>query len=140
MDTIKQLQKIILETIKASRPCDVRYATITKLNPLTITLQNTQLIIEAPAVTQLECTKELTMDNPEHTHQYFDSDTGDGASGSQTRQTEKALSNFQCYLGGQALGKTQDGKIIIRKGLATGDKVAVIRVSGGQEYLIIGRA
>lgn len=136
MDIIKLLQNIILETIKASNPCDIRYATINSVNPLSITLQNVQLVINAPAVEMLECLKELTIDDIEHDHTYYDSDT-EGTS--ETRITDKSLSNIQCYLGGIAQGKTTENKIIIRKGLAVGDKVAVIRANGGQQYLIIGR-
>ena len=130
------LQNIILETIKASHPCDIRYATINSINPLSITLQNVQLVINAPVVTMLDSLKELTIDDVEHDHTYYDSDT-EGSS--KTRTTDKALTNIQCYLGGVGLGKTTDNKIIIRKGLAVGDKVAVIRANGGQQYLIIGR-
>ena len=133
------LQNIILQTIKASHPCDIRYATINSVSPLSITLQNVQLVINAPAVEMLECLKELTIDNVEHDHSYYDSDTGEGSSGSETRTTDKSLSNIQCYLGEIAQGYTSDNKIIIRKGLSVGDKVAVIRAYGGQQYLIIGR-
>lgn len=135
MNTMQQMQKIIAETVKASKPCDIRYATISSVNPLSITLQNVQLTIESVAVTQLENTKELTIDSLEHLHQY--TDTSD--SGTENKETEKALSEIQCYLNGTGLGKTQDGKIILRKGLAVGDKVAVIRANGGQDYLILGR-
>ena len=136
MNFIKMLQNIILETIKASHPCDIRYATINSINPLSITLQNVQLVINAPVVTMLDSLKELTIDDVEHDHTYYDSDT-EGSS--ETKTTDKALTNIQCYLGGVGLGKTTDNKIIIRKGLAVGDKVAVIRANGGQQYLIIGR-
>ena len=139
MDTIRQLQNIIIETIKAQKPCDIRYATIKSIEPLSITLENVQLVIESPAVEMIESCKELTIDDFKHNHSYYDSDTGEGASGSATRTTDDALININCYLNGEALGKTQDGKIIIRKGLAVGDKVAVIRANGGQQYLIMGR-
>lgn len=139
MDTIRQLQNIIIETIKSQKPCDIRYATIKSLDPLSITLENVQLVIESPAVEMIESCKELTIDDVKHNHSYYDSDTGEGSSGSATRTTDDALININCYLNGEALGKTQDGKIIIRKGLAVGDKVAVIRANGGQQYLIIGR-
>ena len=139
MDAIRKLQNIIVETIKAQNPCDIRYATIKNLDPLTIILESVQLIVEAPAVDMLESCKELAMDDVKHNHSYYDSDTGEGASGSATRITDDALININCYLNGEALGKTKDGKIIIRKGLAVGNKVAVIKANGGQQYLIIGR-
>ena len=129
MDTIKLLQKIIIGTINASKPCDIRYATISNLNPLSITLESVQLVISAPAVKMMENLKELAIDDFTHNHVY-----GDGGT------TQDALANIQCYLGGVALGKNPQGKIIIRKGIAIGDKVVVIRANGGQEYLIIGRA
>ena len=139
MDNIKLLQKIIKDTLNALKPTDIRFATITSLKPLTITLESVQLSITEPSVVALESTKELVIDNVEHDHQYYDSDTSDGASRSQTRIIQKALTNIQCYLGGVALGKDANNRIIIRKGLAANDKVAVIRAGGGQTYLIIGR-
>ena len=135
-EIIKTIQKIVLDVIKASKPCDIRYATIDKLEPLSITLQNVQLTITEPNVSSLESTNELTIDDVIHKHTYTD-DAGEGESS--TKETENALNNIQTYLNKVGQGKTEDGKIIIRKGLQVGDKVAVIRANGGQDYLIIGR-
>ena len=135
MDIIKLLQKIIIETINAGKPCDLRYATVNSLSPLTITLEAVQLVITAPAVTMMETLKELAIDDFAHKHSYKD----DNGEEEIDKETGEALTEIQCYLGGVGLGKNSQGKIIIRKGIAVGDKVVVIRANGGQEYLIIGR-
>lgn len=54
MNLVKLIQGIVLETVKASSPMDVRYATVKSLSPLTIVLQNNLLEVKSPVVSMCE--------------------------------------------------------------------------------------
>ena len=134
-DTIKQ---IALNAVETSKPSGVFYGTVVSASPLQIQLEQkiilgSEFLILSSSVRDFTVT--MTVDHQtdvesEHTHQYFDSDTGQGASGSTTR-TSSPTTHLHSYSG------TKTFKIHL--GLKTGEKVVLMRVQGGQQFIVLDR-
>ena len=133
------IKRMIQDTIKAENLADYTIGTITSVDPLKVRLSNIKEELYGACLYVTESVLEKTIDKVEHKHKYYDSDTGEGASGSSNRETEIELSNIQCYLKGEPLGYSKDNKIIINKGLEVGDKVIMLKVRHGQVYIILSK-
>jgi len=122
----------------ASKPMGIYYGTVTSVSPLEILLEqkiplSAEFLILTSAVQDYEVSMTVehqTDAENDHTHQYFDSDTGMAASGSTTR-TSEATTHFHTYSG------TKTFKI--HNALKTGDKVVMLRVQGGQQFLVLDK-
>lgn len=133
------IRKIISEFLTNAKLTDMEVGTVTSIEPLEIQLIQTMLPLPRECLYLTGNVIEKTIDKLEHTHQYYDSDTGEGASGSATRTTDPALVNYQVMEDGKPLGYNKDGKMIINKGLEVGDRVLLLRVREGQKYIVLNR-
>ena len=73
--------------------------------------------------------------------------TGDGLGGSYTTgdaltpdayTSDQRLEDIVCYEDGKAL-PVEDGYIVLNRGLAVGDKVLLLRVMRGQQFIVLSR-
>lgn len=133
------IRRLIQDTIVAENLTDFAIGTVSSIEPLKIRILGINEEIYGQCLYVTESVLEKTIDKVEHSHKYYDSDTGEGASGSSTRETEKELSNIQCYLNGKALGYSKDNKIIINKGLEIDDKVILLKARHGQVYIVLSK-
>lgn len=116
-DLLSTIKQAAGDAIRASNPAAVLTGSVTKIKPLEVRVDQrftltSGLLIVPESLTHFEI--EL-----QHTHQY--TDTSD--SGSTTRTTQPALND----------------PIVIRQGLKVGDSVLLLRVQGGQKYVIMDR-
>jgi hypothetical protein len=132
------VKKIALKAIDASKPTGVYFGTVTSVQPLRInveqrlTLESAQLILSRNVTDyKIDMTVDHWTENETaHIHNYFDSDTGQGASGSTNRNTSPT-SHRHAYTGRKTF--------TVHNGLVNGDKVILLRVQGGQKYVVLDR-
>ncbi len=115
LSTIKQASTAAMA---ASNPAAVLFGSVTGEAPLQIQVdQRFTLPAEFLIVPETLMHYEVQL---RHTHRYVD----DSTSGSSTKTTESAL---------------PEEPLVIRRGLEIGDKVLLLRVQGGQQYVILDR-
>ncbi|WP_312637038.1 DUF2577 family protein [Oscillibacter sp.] len=135
MDLIEVIQSITQGVMKASDLTDLSIGTVSKVSPLQITEENVSDPIPAQALLLTASVVEKKIAAPRHTHSIAKSypgwDTLEAA-------IEDALVDTQCYEAGKAL-TNEPGYITLNQGLAVGDRVLMLRVSGGQRYIILSR-
>lgn len=131
MELIEVVQAVVQRTIKDSDLSDLVIGTVTKINPLQITEKNVSDPIPAQALLLTEPVIEKKITALKHNHQIKDSYTSGGT-------CADALSAVQCYENGKAL-PTDAEYITLNRALMVGDKVLMLRVSGGQRYLVLSR-
>lgn len=135
MELIEVIQSIVQGAMKASDLTDLVIGTVSKVAPLQITEENVSDPIPAQALLLTAAVVEKKITALRHSHSISKSypgwDTLEGA-------IEDALVDVTCYEAGKALPK-EAGYITLNRGLAVGDQVLMLRVSGGQRYMILSR-
>ena len=131
MELIEAMQSVMQRTIRDSDLSDLVIGTVTKINPLQVTEKSVSDPIPAQALLLTEPVIEKKISTLKHSHQISDSYTGGGT-------CADALESVKCYENGKAL-PADAGYIILNRGLAVGDKVLMLRVSGGQRYIVLSR-
>lgn len=132
------MKNVAVKAIEASEPSGIFFGTVLSASPLKIQVeQKMTLGAEFLVLSTLvqDFTVNMTVDHKteaetEHTHEYFDSDTGQGASGSQTR-TSDPTSHFHEFKGTKSFQ--------VHLGLKAGEKVILLRVQGGQQFIVLDR-
>lgn len=110
LDVIKKAGK---EAVNADNPVNILYGEVTKVNPLEVNVdQRFTLTADFLVLTENMTRYEVGLT---HTHQYDD----DGLQ----ETTEEALTE----------------PVVIRKGLEVGNKVLLLRIQGGQKYVILDK-
>lgn len=148
-DLIKILKKSSLDAFEASKPCHVVFGTVTSESPLKVnveqkmTLTSAQLIIPRSltnytVMIDIDDATEIGAGHIDLTHKHsFSGDTGsyNSHSHSFSGETENG--------GGIDISHTHKFKgrkeITIRNALKINDEVIMIRVQGGQKYLIVDK-
>ncbi len=101
------------DAVNASNPVNILFGEILTINPLSVKVDQ-RFTLPADFLIVPESLTRYEVDL-KHAHQYTD----DGS----TSNTSEALTQ----------------KIVIRPGLAVGDKVLMLRVQGGQRYVILDK-
>lgn len=136
---INQAINNVIERYLASYPFfDMCIAKVVSVDPISIQIGNTEPI-PSQAIKLTNGVIEKTIDIVEHKHSYYDSDTGEGSSGSATRDTDIKLQNVQVYENKIPLGRSKDNKIIINKKLEVNDLVLVLKAKKGSYFIILSR-
>ncbi|WP_339295929.1 DUF2577 domain-containing protein [Paenibacillus sp. FSL W7-1279] len=113
------IKKAAVEAVGAGNPVAIQFGTVISLSPLEVRLDQRLTLSEAFLIVPESLTRyEIDL---HHTHEYTD----DSGTGSSTKKTEPAL---------------PVKPIVIRKGLAVGDAVILLRLQGGQKYLVLDKA
>ena len=133
------MKHISVEAVEATiRPSKFIFGTVFSTSPLQIQVDQ-RTFIDAEFLILTDAVRDyyvdITVDHQtntesEHTHQYFDSDTGQGASGSTTR-TSDPTTHLHGYSGRK--------RFLIHNGLQVGEKVILLQNKGGQQFLILNR-
>lgn len=152
---------------RAGHPADLRFGTVTGVNPLEITVNDQMDTLKGPVLVLTESVVEKKIPvlqhvhdtsgfahihqitSLSHSHSYDAGTTGSALAGSYP--TEESLSQdtytsdarllesqIICQEHGQPL-PVENGYIILNRGLAVGDQVVMLRVQGGQRYIILSR-
>lgn len=105
------IKRAAVEAVGASNPVAVQFGTVVSLSPLEVRLDQRLTLPEAFLIVPESLTRyEIDLS---HVHKL-----------SGSSDTEKALTD----------------KIVIREGLAVGDAVILLRVQGGQKYVVLDKA
>lgn len=127
------LQQMIQENTRAGQPTDLRIGTVTKADPLEITINTQMAPLRAGVLLLTECVVEKKIPILQHTHEIHDTATGGG-------DCEPALLESQIIC--REFGKTlpvENGYIILNRALAVGDEVILLRVQNGQRFIVLSR-
>lgn len=129
------------------QPCDLCIGTVTKADPLEITINTamaplkkevlylTASVIEwkIPTLQHLHKISTLT-----HNHSNSAGTTTDGLTGTYDTQTNLNTGTIHCYQHGKELPVEND-YIILNRALIVNDKVLLLRVSHGQKFIVLSR-
>jgi len=130
-DLIRAIKKAATDAVNASNPVMIMFGTVENATPLevrsdqSVLLKESQLVL-ARNVTEhtVEMTVEhTTEDEEEHVHAVKDTFTGGG--------TSQPTDHRHAYRGRKSF--------VIHNGLIKGEKVIMLRLQGGQRFLIIDR-
>lgn len=125
-DTVKfveAVKSIALSAVKATKPMEVICGTVKQINPLKVEL-NQKLILEED---DLILTDNVTDFETEITTLEWFTENKGGGSGDAAFESHKH----------ELKGKK---KIIVHNSLKAGEKVILLRVQGGQQFVVLNRA
>ena len=131
-ELIDTLQKIAKNERENSAPVEFLVGTVTNTEPLEITTKTTMLPLKENVLILTEPVIEKKIPITDHTHTITDTYTGGGSASTE-------LTNIVCYENGKALPR-RDGYIILNRGLEVGDIVLMLRVLGGQNFIVLSRS
>lgn len=117
-DFLGTLKKAAMDAVNAGNPAAVLFGEVSSENPLEVIVDQ-RFTLPADFLLVPESLIHFEIDL-HHSHEYTD-DTGTGSS---TKKTKPAL---------------PEKPIVIRRGLEKGDKLLLLRVQGGQQYVILDR-
>ena len=124
-DTIKfveTVKKIALSAIKTTKPMEIMYGIVKQINPLKVGL-NQKLILEKDDLILTDNVADLVT---EITAVEWLTENKSGGSG------EAAFASHNHELKGKK-------KVIIHNSLKAGEKVILLRVQGGQQFIVLNR-
>ncbi len=123
MSLLSILKKAGVDAVDASKPVAVLFGTVIRNSPLEINVeQRFNLTREFLVLTASVQSKEVTL-NLSHSHKYEDAISVDDNE-TEEKETGQALSNIS---------------VPIREGLSVGDAVVLLRVQGGQQYVVLDK-
>lgn len=111
------VKKAGMDAFESAKPVNILYAEVESVSPLAVNVDQRFRLPASFLIVPESLTRQAI--DLKHTHQYQD----DSGAGSATKTTEQALTQ----------------PIVIREGLKAGDKVILLRVQGGQKYVILDR-
>ncbi|GIQ70772.1 DUF2577 domain-containing protein [Xylanibacillus composti] len=110
MSLLNTIKKASVGAVNAGNPVNVLFGTVTDANPLAVQIDQKTTLSQRFLVVPESITRlEISL---QHVHEY----SGGGT-------TETAL----------------NAPVVIRRGLAVGDKVLLLRMQGGQSYVVLDR-
>lgn len=127
---IEIIKTAAIEAVAASNPAAVVFGTVTSVDPLKITVEQ-RLILEADHLIlttlvsefEVDMTLDHETDEDTHTHTITDTYSGGGSASNETHNhTVTGLKTMTVHLG-----------------LQQGEKVIMIKVQGGQKYIVLDR-
>jgi hypothetical protein len=127
---IEIIKTAAIEAVAASNPAAVLFGTVKSVDPLKIQVEQKLILEEAHLMlTSLvsDFDVDLTMDHEtqEHTHTHTITDTYSGG-GSASNETHK-----HSIVG--------DKTVTVNLGLTVGETVIMLKVQGGQKYIVLDR-
>lgn len=138
-ELLKIIKTAAATAVQSEKPAELCFGTVTAVNPLKITVEQkltlgeNQLIL-TKAVTDHQVDIEVShytvndaFMNGKHTHAIFDTYTGGGSCDTGNLDT----THKHAYKGRK--------KITIYNGLLVGEKVLLLRVQGGQRFVVLDR-
>lgn len=165
MDLTDVIRKMMQQSMEGYGLSDMTIGTVTGTKPLAVKIREgmadipqealrlTAAVIEKkiPILKHEHITNGFRHDHAlpdiSHSHTTEEGETGAALDGSLTTETalkpdaytsDNRLENIICYEDGKPL-PVKDGYIILNRALETGDKVLLLRVMRGQQFIILSR-
>lgn len=123
---IQIIKQAAIDAVDQSSPMTITYGTVTKINPLEImTDQKTPLFSEVLALTSnvINRKAKISFDNPAIKNIVKNYSIDDEAGGNYKLSFQEKVKN----------------EVTIYDGLKVGEKVILLRVNGGQKYIVLDR-
>ena len=118
--------QMIAEGQRASQPAELRVGTVVSVSPLSISINTAMAPLQQSVLLLTSAVIERKIPVLSHTHTVSGQETGD------------ALEDLACLENGAAL-PVENGYILLNRGLQEGDRVVLLRVQGGQKFLVLSR-
>ena len=118
---VKLIKKAAMDALNASAPANVFFGTVLSASPLQIQV-DTKLILTSAS---LILTKNVTTHQISMTVEHETEETGGGSGDSSFASHKHSYKGTKLYT--------------VNNGLTVGEKVVLIRASGGQKYVVIDR-
>lgn len=156
MELYEMLLVIAQEAMKGASLTDYATGTVTSASPLEITTDATMQVLKSPVLILTAAVVEKKIPVLAHKHyiktlshthviptgtsgpalvgEYLSEDSLTSQGGSPPLQNESII----CYENGEAL-PVENGYIILNRALEEGDKVIMLRVNGGQRFIVLSR-
>lgn len=164
MELIEMMHQITQQAMKAMQPTELTIGTVTKAEPLEISIDPAMDVLKAPLLYRTSAVIERkipvlahshvtdgfshshTLQGLGHTHTYSGGTTGASLAGAYPTSGELVggfrsdgqLLDVACLEDQKPL-PVKDGYIILNRGLQAGDKVLLLRVLQGNKYIILSR-
>ena len=127
---IESIKKAALDAVEASKPTTIVYGKVTSTSPLKVNVEQKLTLTDAQLVLTRNVTDYKVKVSLDHytedvTHSHTISDTYTGG-GSASNNTHKH----------QVKGKKE---ITVHNSLVVGDTVLLLRMQGGQQYIVLDR-
>lgn len=154
------IQAIAVRAVQSTNPVVFTFGTVTNDNPLRVRIDESTLELEGESLILTANVVEKKIEIDKHTHKYGESlkghthqlsgssATGGAISGSATPSTDIGSEVSDTVFSGRCIenGKTRDGDagndkitIILTRALKNDDRVIMLRVCSGQEWIILSR-
>lgn len=143
------MKRASLEAQENAQMCDLRYGTVVSVNPLRVQITNLLTIPKSLLVIPehlTDHTVKVTFDwdttsNGSHTHSYSGTSgsTSGGSGESSFASHNHSVSGTTDSAGSHSHSVKGTKTMTIHGGLKVGDKVALLRKTGGQSYFILDR-
>lgn len=139
------LYQMMQESQAAQQPTELCTGTVTSASPLEITVDTAMAPLRSPVLYLTSAVVEKKIPILEHTHEVSglshthsapEGTTGNGLTGSYP--TEPALTEIACLENGEPL-PVEGGYILLNRALQAGDRVLLMRVQHGQQFIVLSR-
>lgn len=139
------LYQMMQESQAAQQPTELCTGTVTSASPLEITVDTAMAPLRSPVLYLTSAVVEKKIPILEHTHEVSglshthsapEGTTGSGLTGSYP--TEPALTEIACLENGEPL-PVEGGYILLNRALQAGDRVLLMRVQHGQQFIVLSR-
>lgn len=129
-ELLRLIKRASTEAVETSKPMNIVFGTVTSISPLNINIEqklnlSEKFLILTQNVTDFEVslTMDHTTENHTHTHTITDTYTNGGSASEETHN--------HSYKGTKTF--------LIHNGLKVGDKVMLLRMQGGQKYIVLDK-
>ena len=141
---VQMMQQIAVNAFEASKPTSVVFGTVTKAEPLTILIEQKMEVDESVLVLtdavkdhyiDIEVSLETIEEKTKHKH-VISGSTGSGGTESHSHSVQ-LTSNDNSTAHKHLVNGIK--KVLVKNGLKEGEKVILLRFSGGQQFLVLSR-
>ena len=154
IDLVKLIKRAAIDAVNASKPCNLTFGTVTSTSPLKINVEQKMTLTSAQLVLSRNVTDykvNIDIDSEtetgaadidlSHTHSYSGT-TADGGVNTSSLHTHQYSGTTKSG-GGISIAHEHKFKgtkeITIKNALVVGDEVILIRMQGGQKYIVMDR-
>lgn len=139
------MKRASMDAMDANQMCDLRFGTVVGVSPLKVQITNQFTIPESLLIVPkglTDFTVSVSMDwstnsVPNHSHNYSGTTENSSAGTSHTHAYSGTTGEAGSH--SHKFTSSKDKTITIHNALKVGDKVALIRKTGGQSYYILDR-
>ena len=135
VDLVQCMKKTAVESIEANKPCNVYFGTVTSIEPLKITVEQKLTLEDKQLILTRNVTEHqirmTTVGNNGIGVSHWTETEGSHSHGLPVGNTTSTIAHNHAYTGTKIF--------TVHNGLVIDDKVILLRIQGGQKYVVIDR-